>query len=234
MALTILQLVQEFCDLRGLPTPTAVLGSGEKSVKQYQAILKKVSRKLQGYRWNSQKLQRTFTTVAAVDQGELLTLFGSDFEAFAPMTLWNTSRKLMIGTPVMNSEWALTQALELSGPPFKCWLANGHFYLDPAPEAGETISAIIWVKNGFFDGSVSLEEPDDDGNTFLYPDDVVLAGFEAYWKKQKGEPWGDDYNEFLSLIAKRKVSDGLPRLSLEAPDFKQSPGVFIPPGSWPV
>ena len=229
---TVLGLVQEFTALRGLPTPTALVGSNEKSVAQYRAILNDVVRRLLPYRWNQQKLLRSFSAVAAADQGALTTLFPG-FDAICEGTGWATTRKIPLVGPISDAEWATQNALNLVGPPFKYWLGNNHLWITPNPTAGEQFGLIYQTAYGYA-SAAGVAQPAilADTDQILFPDDVLIKGFEASWKKQKGEAYQDDDNMFISLIAKKKSSDGLPHFSLDSKSTSTTPRIYIPVGNW--
>jgi len=230
--LTALQIVQEFAGLRGLPVPSALVGATDKSTAQYRSVLNEVVRKLQGYKWESQKIRATWTAVATSDQGALTTLFPG-FESLIYNTGWATTRKIPLIGPLTDSEWATQQALSLVGPPYKFWISQGHIYITPVPTAGETYSMIYQSEYGFYSGGAAVPGLLVDSDTLLFPDDVVLKGFEARWKKVKGEPYLDDEGEFLDLIAKRKAPT-LPTHQLDVTLTNVQPRIYIPVGDWPV
>lgn len=231
--LTALGVVQEFCGLRGLPIPTALVGSTEKSVAQYRAVLSSAVRHLLQYRWEQQKIRLTFTAVATADQGLLTTLFPG-FESLVPDTGWAMTRKIPVTGPIPDTEWAVQNALSLVGPPYKFWLGEGKMWITPTPVAGESYSFIYRTLYGYANGTVPQETLTADTNTLLFPDDVVLKEFEWNWKKQKGENWQDDYNFAIGLIAKEKSKDGLPNLSLDRTIGNVQPRIYVPVGNWQV
>ena len=230
--LTALGIVQEFAGLRGLPVPSALVGATDKSTAQYRAILNEVVRKLQGYKWESQKIRSTWMAVATSDQGALATLFPG-FESLVYNTGWATTRKIPLIGPLTDTEWATQNALSLVGPPYKFWISQGHIYITPVPTAGETYSVIYQSNYGYFSGGGAVADLTTDDDTLLFPDDVVLKGFEARWKKVKGEPYVDDEGEFLDLIGKRKAPTS-PALQLDVTLSNMTPRIYIPVGDWPV
>lgn len=234
MPLSILQVVQEYCGLRGLPVPTSIVGSTERSAVQYLSVLKAVGRKAGQYNWQRQKVQGTFTAVAQANQGKLTTLFPS-LSALEPGGMWNISRKIPVRGPVSDAEWAVQTALKLAGPPFVSWISQNQLFLSPIPEVGEVFSAIYQTVYYYAD---SMGSPKGvisaDTDTFLFPDDVALKGFEAVWKKQVGEAYIDDENEFLDLISKGKLNGGMPTYRLDSPTTAPGPRIYIPIGNWPV
>lgn len=236
MTLTVRDLVQEFASLRGLPIPAAVVGATDKNATQYKAIIQAVVRKCLQYRWEGQKVLGSWTAVATSDQGVLSTLLAPSggYGGLVKNTMWCTSRKIPVLGPISDQEYATQQALSLVGPPYKFWLAQEHIYLTPVPTAGETFSAVYQTLFGYAASGVPQENITADENTFLFPDEVMIKGFEAFWKKQKGEDYAEDMVEFIGLIARAKADKGMPTFQLDSPAETVGPRIYIPIGDWPT
>ena len=238
MTFTVKSLVQEFCQLRGLPVPSAVVGTLDKSTVQHLAVLKSVLRELLQYNWNQNKAQITFTSNAISYQGQIDALAGGadGFSSLLPDTVWNTTQRIRYDGPVTDETWAAISALQIAGPPYIYYVGGGGLSLSPAPAAGDTIVMYFNTNYSIMSGgttpSTTITSDDD---TILFPDDVLLKGFEAIWKKQKGEPYTDDWNDFQGLIAKGKVAFGMPTLQMDQPLPRGAqPQIFVPPGNWPL
>lgn len=228
--LSVLGLVQEFCTLMGLPVPSALVGSTDQAVMQYRAILNGVLREASAAAWPEQKVRGTFTSVATSDQGALSTLFPG-FSQFVDNTLWLDSQTIPIRGPITDSMYASLTALDIAGPPYNYWLSGGHIYLTPTPPAGLDVSAVYRTSWRYYNGATPSETLVADTDTVLVPDDVVLMGLQALWKKQRGQAYGEDWNLFQGTIA-REIAATAPRLALDNTDVGARPSIFIPPGSW--
>lgn len=237
MPTTILTLVQDFTDRMGLPTPTAIVGSQEKGVKQFKALLQKTVADLSEYRWSQQRLRTTWTSVAGQDQGEILTIFGPSWAGFEDATMWNESRRMRIYGPLPDAIWQALQILPNAGPEFQFWVSGGHLYVSPAQVAGETLS-VIYISQYLIldmDGVTTKPLIAADSDSILFPDNVVSPWFESLWRRQKGEAnWVTFKNEAMSLLAKNIVREGAATLSLDTPNRLPIPGIIIPAGSWNV
>lgn len=233
-SLSVLELVQEFCGLQGLPVPTALVGSNETSVVQYRAIAKSLLRDALGfgYKWPERKIRGSFTSVATANQGALSTLF-SGFEALIPDTMWLESQTIPVRGPISDSDWAALTALNIAGPPYSYWLSGGNLYLTPTPPAGVAISAVYYTNWLFYDGASPQRDLTDDANTVLISDDVFLLGFAYAWRKVKGLPYANEYVIFQDALS-RALSPILPTLALDSQNLGARPQIFIPPGSWVV
>lgn len=235
--LTAIQLIQEFADKLGLPRPSALVGATDKSSRQYQSLLKGTVRDLNKYRWQQQRVRTTFPSVATLLQGTLTGLFGAGYNGLIKDTMWNDTRHMQIFGPATDQIWQALQTLPNAGPEFQYYISRDSLYISPVTVAAETISVTMVTKFNVVNGSTYKELVDDDTDTFLFPDDVMLKSFEWRWRKQKGESgWEDDYNEAIGEIARHLVKDSAPALSLggPGPNIGARPGIIIPPGSWNV
>lgn len=234
MSSTVLALVQEFAALRGLPVPSALFGATDKDTSQLRAVVSGVVRECLACSWQEQKIRITWLSVATADQGNLETLFPG-YDSLVQNSIWNMDRKIPVTGPMTDQGWAVENALELAGPPFKCWVSQNHLFLSPVPDAGETFSGIYFSSYGYAAGGVPQPTFTADSNTLLFPDHVVIKGIEYLWKKQKGEAYVDDYNDFMGIIAKNKTNAGMPALALDSPNNPGlRPSIYIPIGNWPV
>lgn len=230
--LSVLALVQEFCGLRGLPVPSALIGSNETSVVQYRAVLNAVLREALGKPWPETKVRGTFTTVATASQGALTTLFPG-FNSFVPNTLWLDSETIPVQGPLTDASWQSLTVLDISGPPYSYWLSGGNLYLTPTPPAGLTGSAVYRTDWKYFAGASPQLALTADSNTTVVPDEVLLAGLNAMWLKVKGLSWQADWNDFQGKMAEA-IAQTAPTFQLDAAPNMNRPGIFIPPGSWSV
>lgn len=237
MTYTALSLVQEFTDKLGLPRPNALISATDKSVRQYKALLAQTVRDLSEYKWPEQTIRKAFTTIAGVDQGKLVTLFGEEYAGIVKDTMWNNTRHMRIFGPITNTTFNALQTLPNAGPEFLMYISREHLFLTPEAVAGEEITASIISKFNIVHGATYQELITDDGDKLLFPDNVVSRYFEAIWRKQKGESgWTDDWNDAMGLIAKNIVKDGGGKtLSMNSnPNLGPRPGIIIPPGNWNV
>lgn len=234
---TVLTLVQNFTDKMNLPTPTALVGSQEKSIRQYRALLRELVADLAEYRWSQQRLRLTWPSVLGQDQGLLTSIFGAGYYGLEKDTMWNESRRMRIYGPLPDQIWQALQVLPNAGPEFQFWISGGHLYVSPAQVVGETLSVVYTTTFCVqpAGGGAAKQEITVDSDTLLFPDNVVQHGLEYKWRKQKGDAnWQDVYNDFMSLLARNIVKEGAAVLSLAESKRLPQPGIVIPAGSWNV
>lgn len=234
---TVLSIVQDFTERLGLPTPSALVGVTESSVRQYRALLNQIAQDLAEYRWQQQKIRGAFTATAASDQGLLTDLFGAGYSGLVPDSMWNETKHIRVYGPVSDAVWQALQTLPTAGPEYQAWVSGNHLYLQPAPAVTDVFSAVYITKDVFLDvdGLTTKSRLTADDDSFLFPDNVVSRALEYKWRKQKGEAgWEDDYNAYIGLLAKNIVRDGAPTFQMDSPNQAPRPGIVIPPGSWNV
>lgn len=228
---TVLELVQEFCGLRGLPVPSALMGATTASVVQYRALLNETLREAIAYEWPEVKIQTTFTSVATANQGELETLFPG-FVGLVKDSMWMSPQVIPIRGPLTDSSWAALTALGIAGPPYSFWLSGGSIYFTPTPPAGNTVTAVYTTEYKYLNGATPKRELTDDSDICIVPDRVILAGLQAFWAKAKGlSDWEKDLARFQSAVS-QTLSSSLPTFNLGNSNMKTGPRIFIPPGSW--
>lgn len=232
--MNVLGLVQEFCAKKTLPVPSAVVASTDTAVIQIFNLLKEEIRELGLKAWQEQKIQKTFTSIAAEDQGALSTVIGADFISIQPGTFWDQTLKRPVFGPVGDISWSNLKAFPASGPIYQYKVFANHLYIFPAPPAGHTMYLIYQTKYPVASSAGTAKETVTvDTDIFLVPDYVVTRGLDYRWKRAVGEPWEVDYAEYNALKASAMVTTGRPVLHLDGQKLKLTPGIWVPAGDWP-
>lgn len=232
--MNVLALVQEFCAKKTLPVPSGVVASTDTAVIQIFNLLKEEVRELGLKEWQEQKVQKTFTSIAAEDQGALSTVIGADFISIQPGTFWDQTLKRPVFGPVGDISWSNLKAFPASGPIYQYKVFANHLYIFPAPQAGHTMYLIYQTKYPVSSsGGTAKETITADTDLFLVPDYVVTRGLDYRWKRAVGEPWEVDFAEYQALKASAMVTTGKPVLHLDGEKLKLTPGIWVPAGDWP-
>lgn len=227
---SVLGLVQEFASKKGLPTPNALVGSSNKDAKQFLALLKTLARDLGRYSWPAQRVRKTWSTVAAVDQGTIASVWGADCRNVIQGTIWHDDEQRTIRGPVSEQEWQTAITATMTGDITVAWIGGGNFWLYPAPEAGESVSAVIASEYLFTSSGTPTATIASDGDKFVFPDEVTMVGLEFFWNKEKGEAYEWEYRQYMGLIADNKAKDGGANLQLDVPAYGTRPGIILPAG----
>lgn len=234
MSRTLLETVVLFAGENGLPVPTAIIGSSETTVVQYKSLLIKAVDDLLEHKWQQQSIRKTFTSIAAEDQGLLSTLIGADYLSLIQASMWDETLRRPIFGPVGDASWEMLKAFTNTGPLFQYRIAANHLLINPTMTAGHTIGLIYMSSYGILNGTTAIPSFTADTNTFLFPDSVVYKSLTWRWKKVKGEPWEDDYADYLDSVARNKVKDTAAVLYMDRGQPSLVPGIWVPAGNWPV
>jgi len=230
---SVLSLVQEFSGKKTLPVPSAVVGSTDKGIIQIRYLLAEVVRELSQYRWPQQKIEKTFSAIALQDQGAFTSVLGADYRSLVPGTFWHLTLDQEIKGPATDREWAAMKAAEISGTEYYYKPIADHLHIYPIPVALDSLYVIYESAYGVANsGGTPIAEITADTDTFLLPEILVHRSLDYRWKRQKGEPWAADYNEYMSLLAKQLGRDTLPTLSLDSSPKGVHPGIWVPAGNW--
>jgi hypothetical protein len=231
--MNVLALVQEFCGKKTLPVPGAVVGSTDTGIVQIRYILAEAVRELAEFSWQEQVVEKTFTSIAAENQGAVTTLLGADFVSIIPETFWDLNEARPITGPVNDTQWAAMKAIPITGPINYWRIIGNQLRIFPIMSAGHSLRLSYTSKYSILSAGGTLKESitaDDD--TFLIPDLLIARSLDYRWKRQKGEPWEADYNDFLGLLPKKLADKGMPVLSMDSPSTDIQPGIWVPAGSW--
>ena len=232
---TLLQLCQDHCDKFGLPSPTAIVGSTDKTFAQLRALAHEAVEDLLVYPWQEQVKRVTWDAVATESQGAIETLFGAGYQRLIPATMWNNTLNRPVFGPTGDESWQALKAFT-SGPIHQYKIMGGNLHILPIPTAGHDMSAIVATNYGIesVSGTAKARFTADD-DVPLFPDNVFKAHLEWRWLKQKGEAWSTAYERAQGLTASLVNKDShLPTFWLDQPRHAIVPGIIVPAGDWNV
>lgn len=235
--MSLLSIIQDHCRLHSLNVPSSVIGSTDTGVIQFQAIVKEViSELVTESDFNVTTQEAVFPAIASADQGAMTTLapYGYQFMIFE--TFFDRTLRRPLSGPVSETEWQELKALPSAGVYFKYRIRLDHLYLDPVPTAPFSTMAFEYMSSWAIKSSAGVLKADltDDGDVFIFPENIIRKGLLFRWKQIKGLPYQADETQYYNLlnnyIAKDKVKRRI-NVSEGAPvDLK--PGIFVPSNSW--
>lgn len=232
------QLVLEHCGRRGIPKPPTVGGSTDAQVIQILGLLNEELDELtarENYNW----LQRecTFLAVAGQDQGQVSGVAGllQGDEMWKPVigTFFNRTTHLTCEGPVTQQEWQQYEALQAGFlPRFRFW--QNHLWLQPAPNPGDEYAFEYLSTMCVVPASGPYKRYfDNDSDTCLIPDQVLLAALAWRWKAEKRLDYSEEFNRYERIRANYIMTGGMqPVVDLSMKTRLEGPGIIIPPGSW--
>lgn len=247
MALNVLQLITEVCNRNALRPPNTVIGSNDVGIIQLGSLLNEEGQELsRRYPWQIQMIERTWSSVATMDQGPLVSatptpLTTSDnYEYIWNQIIWNRSTRLPIFGPNSPDKRQARAALPLTGPYTEYFIREGHLWFNPAPNAaGQTLALEFKTKNWLLNqaGTTGYSVITNDTDVIQIDETCIILGLQWRWKAMKGLDYGEDFNKYERAVADAMSRDGTkPVLSLDAGELNNTvqPVVVIPSGGWNI
>lgn len=235
--MTLLEIVQEFCRVRGLPVPTSAYGSSDAQISQIVGLLQDGGIELakRGI-WQELVNEATLTTLAAEDQGAISSIATNGFRYIMRDTIWDRSSYLPICGPMTGEEWQRNKAYNSTGPRHRFRIRINHLYISPAPAAGLTWAfeymSKNWIETAASSG-IYRDRFNNDNNIIVIPEDALRADLKWRWRKEKGLAYAEDFASFERLLADLLGTSGGAKqtLSIDGPPGN-SHGIHIQPYSW--
>lgn len=217
----LLTIIQESCDLLGLPRPATVISSTDATTRQLLALAVEEANELAAaYGWQSLVRECTFTTVADAEQTNALP---DDLDRFISNSFFNrTTRRPVVG-PITAQQW---QAIQANPAMNRIILAfrerDRSFIVTPSPASGETI-AYEYITNEWAtssDGLTTYTRWSADTDLTYLDAQLIKLGVRWRWKKTKGLPYNEDYDTYQVQKQQKQARDGgSTSISLSGPGY---------------
>lgn len=240
MAITLLDLLQEFSDRRGLDKPQIVMGSTDDGVQQLRALANEVVSDItnRGTSWALLQKEAVFTSVAGDDQGAITTIAPYGFKRLILETAYDRTTRRQLFGPRNAQRWQESKALPTTGPFYSYRIWNGHLFFQPDLPADHTIAfeyasdmAILAL-----DGLTWKRRFSDDADSFQLDEEVLLAGLNAKWRREKGLSYIEEkakFEQMLNQLSTNEPTKGVINMA-NSHDHDLRPGIFVPSGNWNV
>lgn len=237
--MTLLQLVQRFCERTNLSSPATVYGSSDPQVVQIKALLEEVGIDLSGRgAWQEITFQATHTTIAAEDQGAMTAIATNGFRYVKNQTIWDRTLRLPVLGPMSPQEWQALKALVVNGPRYRFRVRGGKLLVNPTPTAGNTWAFEYVSYNWILGADLTTYKQffTLDTDTVLLPDFIVLQGLRWVWKREKGLDYSEDFRTYELMVKDALGRDGgKPVIRMDEDGWNgPKPGIWVPSGSWSV
>lgn len=234
--MTLLQIVQRFCERTNISLPSTVYGSSDAQIVQIKALLEEEGIDLAARGpWQGITFEATHTTTAAENQGAMTTIASNGFNYIKNDTIWDRTDDLPVLGPVSSQEWQALKAMSLNGPRYQFRIRGGNLLANPTPTAGHTWAFEYVSKNWILanDGTTYKQFFTADNDTVLLPDVLVLQGLRWRWKKEKGLEYAEDFRTYEMQVKDAFGRDGgKPVLRMDGEGRSIKPGIFVTPMSW--
>lgn len=237
--MTMLSVIQNFCQRTGLPSPSSVMGTTDPQVLQVKALLEEEGNDLaQRGAWQGLTFQASHTTLALEDQGAIDTIASNGFRYIVNETIWDRTTILPVCGPLNSVEWQALKAVVTTGPRYQFRIRGGKLLVNPAPPAGDAwyfeYVSQYWILGA--NGTTYKQYFTLDTDTILLPETLVLMGLRWRWKKEKGMEYAEDFNTYEMQVKDAMGRDGgKTHLYMDNANWRgPRPGIWVPGGSWPL
>lgn len=238
--MTLLQIVQEFCQRQGLTVPLIVMSSQDDQLTQIVGLANEICEDLvRRHSWTSLQYEAVFTSVAGADQGAITDLAPNAYLKILNETIFDRTRRLPVFGPRSPQQWQVLKALPGAGPFYQYRIQQGRLKINPDMPAGH-IMAFEYASEGVVqDNSTATPTVkafftrDDD--TFLLDKTLLLLGLRWRWKEEKGLPYMESFRLYEAAVAEAAGADGTKQpMSMNEGSGMIQPGVFVPAGNWSI
>lgn len=209
--MTALSVVQDAWNRLGIEddTPSAVVSSGDATVKVLRALLTQEGKELAARGdWQRLVKEKAITTTATQVQTGAVP---ADFSRMIPETAWNYTENEPLLGPLGAKDWQSLSA-GLVGPPDLWFRLRGNdFLLLPTPAASLDIRyeyvSRYWVDTDG-DGDGDAETFSADTHTFLLDEELLTLGIMWRWLKRNRLPYADEFAEYQMQVRQSLARDG--------------------------
>jgi len=237
--MSLLSVVQRFCQVNGMTAPSSVVSNPDQTVQQYLGIANELlDTLLQESKFQCFTKEGLWTYIGAEDQGPISTIAPNGFLFFHNGTFFDRTLRRPVYGPVDDDEWQSIKAIPNPGPFYKFRVRGDRLLINPVPTAPFSTIAFEYASNhgvrAFSGATKQYFTADDD--TPIFPESLLQRGLSFRWKQIKGLPYQADEEKYYELM-NNFVSNNKPRRTLNLAGgngFDIRPGIFVPSGNWPV
>jgi hypothetical protein len=235
MGSTVLQIGNAAADIVGLPRMTTLVSNAnQNAVKILRALKDAAKWASRDIDWITMRREHTFATTAASSYS-----LPDYFDRIVNGTVWDrTNYRQMIG-PMTSTEWQKYKSTDATAvySLFRIYSdsAGGKVIeIYPDTDTGNTIAFEYTDSRYVLSPTSDLQtNVQDDGDTFVFDDEVVEAGTAWRLLRMLGLNYDDEKAEYLKLIDERRANDaGAPVLDLQLGSSFMGLGVNIPPSGF--
>lgn len=235
--MTLLEIVQQFCRVRGIPVPATVVSSSDPQIQQIQGLLVNwlldlVTRKI----WQVNTIQAHHVTLAQEDQGSINDICPSGFVQILPETFFDRTQRLPIFGGTSPEEWQARKAFNITGPYYQFRLRNDRLLFTPQSPAGHDVY-FEYLSDWFVraaDGTPKeLWTQDTDTPALNWK--LAYLWLQWAWPAAKNLEYAQAFDAYENLLLTYTSTDNAPqKLNLAGKTHDLRPGIFVPEGSWPT
>ena len=223
--MSLLTIIQKVAPRIGLRKPQAVVGSTDLTTQTLWELANEEGDELARFHaWQALNVEKTFTTLAQVEQTNALP--SDDYDRLARnVEIWNRTLNLRYTGPTPQRVWQQLQQ-GTSGGVVGFWrILNGELCIYPAPTAGQTLGFEYISKNWCASNTGTPQsEFMADTDVALLPERIMILGLRWRWKASKGFAYAEDMETYEREKEKAAANDrGSGRIRSDNSDQSQWP-----------
>lgn len=239
--MTLLTIVQQHCRVHGLYVPTSVVSNTDATTAQLFGLLNELcDEMIDEAGFQSVKVEKLWTFIAAEDQGSLVDITGDDgFRYVHPNTLFDRTLRRPVYGPLGDEDWQRIKALPNPGPWYKYRILGDHLLINPVPTAS-TLSQIAfeYASSNFIRSSGGTLQSKflADTDVPVLPESLFRKGLAYRWKQTKGLNYSADERRYYDMLNNFISRDATKPVVNTGKDLMPGvrPGIFVPSGNWPL
>lgn len=229
--MSLLTVAQAVAEEVGLPAPSSIIGSNDKTAKQLLRLINRSGKRLAKKNWTILQKENTFSTVASTASYSL----PSDYDRLLDGTIWDRTAYWSLRGPLTPRQWQVYKSGLIANTTVRSRFRIkpdarvNKFFMDPTPDA--VVSMVFEY--------ASTQWVSDSGNTtgkaaYAVDTDVALISEElieldVIWRilNRKGFAYGEEKLEADNAIDRAYAEDGgAPVLDMGGPmltpDFRMN------------
>lgn len=238
--MSLLTVVQQFCQRTGIPSPSAITSNQDQQILQIWGLCNEtVEDIIDRWSWTDLTQEATFTTLTGRDQGAIATIAGggAGYRRILNDTIYNRTLRLPLFGPLAAPDWQQRIAVTTTGPFYQYRLRGGRLLFDPAGVAGQ-LCAFEYITDRCVQPTIGTPTTAfmADTDTFVLDEKLLLAGLRWKWKSEKGLDYSEDFRRYETIGNNMAGRDGTARTLSMNSGMNSSvlPGIFVTPGNWNV
>lgn len=194
--MTCLSIIQSASARLGLPKPAIAYSSQDLQTIQLLDLLNEEGQELANRaNWTALNKQASFTTLAAIDQGNIATI-APGYSFIINDTIWNRSLRRPVFGPRTPQEWQQQLAFSINGPWSNFRIEEGVLRMFPTPSAGQACYFAYASKNWVSTTTgTSAAAWTNDSDTALLDEQIMTLGLIWRFRCAKGLPYGADQDK---------------------------------------
>lgn len=230
--MSLLTIVQNVCGRLALPQPTAVVGSTDRQVLQFLALVNEAGIDLmRDYDWQAIRIELDFMSLAQQAQTGFMP---ADFDRFVPNSFFNRSTRRPMTGPITPRQHQWIQAQPVYSTVYLAFIMRqNQFLIDPNPAAGNLL-ACEYVSRNWCQSNGDVAQPmfEADTDTALLDEELLKLSLRWRFLQAKGLDYAEAMTSFERQKERLMARDGGSTMLTLSPQPIDPNRVNIPDGNF--